>query len=80
MRKVALLLVTFALTDYATQTTYLRTDGQDIASNAALRQQFELDRITCQGEPGDDQDCMTVKGYVSVRQDHRLQPSSDRSI
>ena len=69
MRKVALLLGTLVLTDCAAQTIYLRTDGQDIASNPALRQQLDLDRMTCQAEPGDDQDCMTIKGYVSVRQD-----------
>jgi hypothetical protein len=66
MRKVALLLGVFALTDCAERTIYLRTDGQDMAGNPALHQQFELDRATCQTEPGDDQDCMAVKGYVSV--------------
>jgi hypothetical protein len=69
MRKVALLLGMFALTDCATQMIYLRTDGQEIASNPALRHQFDLDRITCQSEPGDDRDCMAIKGYVSVQQD-----------
>jgi hypothetical protein len=69
MRKVVLLLGTLALTDCAAQTIYLRTDGQDIASNPALRQQLDRDRIVCQGELGDDQDCMAIKGYVSVRQD-----------
>jgi hypothetical protein len=69
MRKVVLLLGTLALTDCATQMTHLRIDGQDIDSSPALRQQFDLDRMACQGEPGDDQDCMTIKGYVSVRQD-----------
>jgi hypothetical protein len=69
MRKVVLLLGTLALTDCAVQTIYLRTDGQDIASNPAFRQQLDRDRIACQGEPGDDQDCMATKGYVSVRQD-----------
>jgi hypothetical protein len=53
MRKIVLLLGTLALTDCAAQMIYLRTDGQDIASNPALHQQFELDRITCQTEPGD---------------------------
>jgi hypothetical protein len=69
MRKVVLLLGTLALTDCAAQTIYLRTDGEDIASNPALHQQFELDRITCQTEPGDNQDCMAIKGYVSVRKE-----------
>jgi hypothetical protein len=69
MRKVVLLLGTLALADCAAQTIYLRTDGLDIASNPALRQQLDRDRIACQGEPGDDQDCMATKGYVSVRQD-----------
>jgi hypothetical protein len=67
MRKVALMLGMFALTGCAERTTiYLRTDGQDMAGNPALHRQFELDRATCQTEPGDDQDCMAVKGYVSV--------------
>ena len=69
MRKVVLLLGTLALTDCAAQTIYLRTDGLDIASNPVLRQQLDRDRMACQGEPGDDQDCMATKGYVSVRQD-----------
>ena len=66
MRKVALLLGVFALTACAERAIYLRTDGQDMAGNPALHQQFELDRVTCQTEPGDDKDCMAVKGYVSV--------------
>jgi hypothetical protein len=66
MRKVALLLGMFALTNCAEKTIYLRTDGQDMAGNPALHQQFELDHVTCQTEPGDDKDCMAVKGYVSV--------------
>lgn len=66
MRKVALLLWLFALTSCAEKTIYLRTDGQDMAGNPALHQQFELDRTVCQSEPGDDKDCMAVKGYVSV--------------
>jgi len=70
MRKFVLPLGTLALTACAAQTTtYLRTDGQDIASNPALHQQFELDRTICQTEPGDDRDCMAVKGYVSVSRD-----------
>ena len=69
MRKVALLLGMFALTDCAERAIYLRTDGQDIAGIPALHQQFELDRMTCQTEPGDDKDCMAVKGYVSVPKD-----------
>jgi hypothetical protein len=69
MRKLALLLGTFALTDCGAQTVYLRIDGQDITSNPTLRQQLDLDRTACQGEPGDDQDCMSIKGYLSVRQD-----------
>jgi hypothetical protein len=59
----------FALTDCAERAIYLRTDGQDIAGNPALHRQLELDRMTCQTEPGDDQDCMAVKGYVSVPKD-----------
>jgi hypothetical protein len=69
VRKVSLLLGTLALTDCAAQTVYLRTDGQDVASNPALRQQLDRDRIICQAEPEDTQDCMAVKGYVSVRKD-----------
>jgi hypothetical protein len=69
MRKVALLLGMLALTNCAERTIYLRTDGQDMAGNPALHQQFELDRVTCQTEPGDDKDCMAVKGYVSVPKD-----------
>jgi hypothetical protein len=69
MRKVALLLGMFALTDCAERAIYLRTDGQDIAGNPALHRQLELDRMTCQTEPGNDQDCMAVKGYVSVPKD-----------
>src|SRR5215470_2316287 len=66
MRKIALLLGMFALADCAEKTIYLRTDGQDMAGNPALHQQFELDRLNCQTEPGDDRDCMAVKGYVTV--------------
>ena len=66
MRKFVLPLGTLALTACAAQ---MRTDGQDIASNPALHQQFELDRAICQTEPGDDRDCMAVKGYVSVSKD-----------
>lgn len=69
MRKVAFLLATLLLTDCAARTVYLRTDGQDVASNAALGRQLELDRATCEGEPGDDRDCMALKGYVSVPKD-----------
>ena len=69
MRKLLLLLGTLALTACAANTTYLRTDGQDIGSNPALHQQLELDRIICQTEPGEDRDCMAVKGYVSVPKD-----------
>jgi hypothetical protein len=69
MRKVALFLGMLALTDCAEKTIYLRTDGQVMADNSALHQQFELDRVTCQTEPGDTQDCMAVKGYVAVPKD-----------
>jgi hypothetical protein len=69
MRKLVLLFGTLALTDCAAQTIYLRTDGQDIASNPGLRQQLDRDLAACQGEPGDDRDCMAVKGYVSVGKD-----------
>ena len=69
MRKIALLFGMLTLTECAAQTIYLRTDGQDIAGNPALHQRFELDRVTCQTEPGDDQDCMAVKGYISVPKD-----------
>ena len=68
MRKLASLVGLLMLTDCAAQTVYLRTDGQDVASNSTLRQQLELDRITCQVEP-DDQTCMAIKGYVAVRKD-----------
>lgn len=69
MRKVALLLGMMVLTSCATQIIYLRTDGQDVATNPALRQQLDRDRLACQAEPGDDQDCMAIKGYISVSQD-----------
>jgi hypothetical protein len=69
MRKVALLLAALTLTDCAAKTVYLRTDGQDVASNAGLGRQLELDRATCESEPGDDKDCMALKGYVSVPKD-----------
>ena len=69
MRKVALLLGMFALTDCAENTIHLRTDGQDMAGNSALHEQFELDRVTCQTDPGDTRDCMAVKGYVAVPKD-----------
>jgi hypothetical protein len=68
MRKVALSLGLFALTACAERTIYLRTDGQDMAGNTALHQQFELDRLNCVTDP-DDQDCMAVKGYVAVPKD-----------
>jgi hypothetical protein len=69
VRKVILLLSTLALTDCAAQTVYLRTDGQDIASNPALAKQLDLDRIVCLGDLVDNQSCMAVKGYVSVSKD-----------
>ena len=68
MRKLVFLLGMLALTDCAAQTVYLRTDGQDLASNPALREQLDRDRIACQGEL-EDKDCMAVKGYVSVPKD-----------
>jgi hypothetical protein len=70
MRKIVLLLGTLALTDCAAspETIYLRTDGQDIASNSALREDLDRDRKACESE-GDDKDCMAVKGYVSVSPD-----------
>ena len=68
MRRAILLLGTLALTGCAAaDTVYLRTDGQDLASNSDLRRQMELDRLTCQTEDsGDSRDCMAVKGYVAV--------------
>jgi hypothetical protein len=69
MHKLVLLLGTLTLTDCAAQSVYLRTDGQDVANNSALRQQLDLDQATCQSEPGDDKDCMALKGYVSVPKD-----------
>src|SRR5262249_2800150 len=69
MRKVALLLGMLALTNCGAQTVYLRTDGQDVAGNSALRQQLELDRLTRQTDPEDTQACMAIKGYVSVPKD-----------
>jgi hypothetical protein len=71
MRKVAALFGILALTGCTAspEAIYLRTDGQDTASNPALRQQLDVDRKACQAEPGDDQDCMMMKGYVSVRKD-----------
>lgn len=67
MRRAILLLGTLALTGCTADTVYLRTDGQDLASNSDLRRQMELDRLTCQTEDaGDSRDCMAVKGYVAV--------------
>ena len=67
MREIVLLLGTLALTDCTAspETIYLRTDGQDIASNPALREQLDRDRLVCEA----DRDCMVIKGYVSVRKD-----------
>lgn len=54
MRSVALLCVAFALTACASQsqphTIYLRADGQDIAGDPVLRQQFDMDQTICKGE------------------------------
>ena len=69
MRKLALIVGLLMLTECAAQTVYLRTDGQDIANNSALRQQLDLDRLNCQAEPADDQTCMAIKGYVAVPKD-----------
>ena len=69
MRIAALLFGTLALSGCAAQTTYLRLDGQDIASNPALRRQLDLDRTVCLIDVEDDQACMAIKGYVSVRKD-----------
>jgi hypothetical protein len=67
MRNIVLLLCTLALTDCAIspERVYLRTDGQDINGNPALREQLDRDRLACEG----DTDCMAVKGYVSVSKD-----------
>ena len=67
MRKIVLLLGALALTDCAAspETIYLRTDGQDMTGNPALREQLDRDRLACEG----DTDCMAVKGYVSVNKD-----------
>lgn len=67
MREIVLLLGALALTECAAspETVYLRTDGQNIASNPALREQLDRDRLVCEGDP----DCMLIKGYVSVRKD-----------
>jgi hypothetical protein len=71
MRNIVLLLCMLALTDCAIspETVYLRTDGQDIASNPALREQLDRDRMVCLGDLDENRDCMAVKGYVSVRKD-----------
>jgi len=52
LRTLALLCAALALTACASQphTTYLRADGQDMAGDPVLRQQFEMDRTICQGE------------------------------
>jgi len=67
MRRIVLLLGTLALNNCTAspETIYLRTDGQETASNPALREQLDRDRLVCEG----DTDCMAVKGYVSVRKD-----------
>jgi hypothetical protein len=58
---------------------YLRTDGQDMAGNPALRQQFELDSAVCQTEPGDDKDCMQSKDMSRCPR-IRQRPSSVNSL
>jgi hypothetical protein len=67
MRKIVLLLSSLTLADCSAspETIYLRTDGQEVASNPALREQLDRDRLTCEG----DTDCMAIKGYVSVSKD-----------
>lgn len=51
MRTAALLCVAVALTACAApHTIYLRADGQDMAGDPVLRQQFDMDRTICQGE------------------------------
>src|SRR5690242_15752671 len=69
MRKLGLIVALLMLPNCSARTVYLRTDGQDIANNSTLRQQLELDRLNCQVEPGDDQTCMAIKGYVAVPKD-----------
>ena len=71
MRYIVLLLGTLVLTHCAAspETIYLRTDGQDIASNPAFREQLDRDRIACLDDPDGNRDCMAVKGYVSVPKD-----------
>jgi len=69
MRRVVLLFGALALTHCTAQTVYLRTDGQDIASNPTLRDQLDRDRIVCLGDLVDNQSCMAVKGFVSVSKD-----------
>jgi hypothetical protein len=73
MREIVLLLGTLALTDCTAspQSVYLRTDGQDVASNPALREQLDRDRKACEGDE-DDKACMAVKGYVSVSPDRAV--------
>jgi hypothetical protein len=50
------------------QTTYLRLDGQNIASNPTLVEQLDRDRKACESGES-EKDCMLVKGYVSVSAD-----------
>jgi hypothetical protein len=65
-----------APTANAPKTTWVRADGKRGAGDPLLLQQFEKDRISCQGElqkanqHGEiDADCMATKGYVLVRED-----------
>jgi hypothetical protein len=42
--------VSLALSACASQTIYLRADGQSIRGDPVMQQQFEMDRTVCQGE------------------------------
>jgi hypothetical protein len=44
------LILSTALAGCAANTAYIRTDGQDVAGDAVLVQQFEIDQTICMGE------------------------------
>ena len=88
LRTSALVLAALMLTGLTACTqsyVYMRADGRDFAEDQALYQQFETDRMVCQGErhnadspttaayhgAGDmgGRDCMGQKGYIVVQAD-----------
>ena len=50
IKRILLLLALATLGGCLSNMIYLRTDGQNIAGDPALRQQFDLDRAFCQAK------------------------------